>query len=386
MDLLAVGLSAHEQLSLLLDCLNEEKRITMKTHFFPRYKQFWSLHLGLTFFIAALQMIEPVVWNAMNATVLRHLTYWIVFFTAVVLLFRWLCKQYQSRKVALPKLIAMVGAYSLIFGFLIATSVIYLEFAVLLMINSAFQVPPTKDIFGGILFHGLKNQVLICVWVFLYFSVTSSRRAKEAELISLKLQSSLKEAQMSNLSNQLNPHFLFNSLNNIRFMIYEDQKKADYMITSLSDILRYTLESSKQEKVRLQEEVEVINRYVEIVSAQMEDRLFFTLSMPQNLNDYLIPPMVLQMLVENAVKHGLDHIPTRGNLDISIFDLGDQLAIEINNDIPDELRHKVPSTGIGLKNIKKRLYILYGDLASISTQKTETHFTVSMFLPKELLA
>ena len=152
----------------------------------------------------------------------------------------------------------------------------------------------------------LQAQVFICVWIFIYISHTGRRDARAQELANAQLQASLKEAQLRSLSNQLNPHFLFNSLNNIRFMIHEDPRQADAMLVGLSDILRYSLEGDRRSKVSLREEVAMIERYIAIAAVQLGERLRFTMDIPPHVLGCTVPPLLLQMLVENAVKHGVE--------------------------------------------------------------------------------
>jgi LytS/YehU family sensor histidine kinase len=155
------------------------------------------------------------------------------------------------------------------------------------------------------------------------------------------------------------------------------------MVTSLSEILRYSLESSQKEKVRLEEEITIIERYIAIMKSQLEDRLDFQLQIPENLNDYLIPPMILQILIENGIKHGLENIQQGGELTLSCDEDVHKLHFQIINDLPKKPITKTPSTGIGLKNIRKRLELLYGNNGDLVISKTQDKFIVILTIPKE---
>ncbi len=220
----------------------------------------------------------------------------------------------------------------------------------------------------------------------MYIGITTNRRVQETELNNLKLENSLKEAKLAGLANQLNPHFLFNSLNNIRFKIHENADHADRMITALSDILRYSLEGGKKEKVTLEEEVAITNQYVDILRLQLEDRLNYQLDIASSFLPYLVPPMILQMLVENAFKHGLENIREQSTLRVKCYDQGKSISLSVTNPICSGEDLGLPSpenTGIGLQNIQQRLNLLYGDNAAIHTKSENKNFVVEIILPKE---
>jgi LytS/YehU family sensor histidine kinase len=166
-------------------------------------------------------------------------------------------------------------------------------------------------------------------------------------------------------------------------MIHENQKNAANMVTALSEILRYSLESSRQEKVHLAEEIAIIERFIAIVKSQMEDRLIFQLNITEQFHEYLIPPMVLQMLIENGIKHGLENIKQGGELTVTCYDDDHKLYFQITNDLPQGLITKPPTTGIGLKNIRKRLELLYGCSGELLISNTQNKFIATLTIPKE---
>jgi LytS/YehU family sensor histidine kinase len=148
--------------------------------------------------------------------------------------------------------------------------------------------------------------------------------------------------------------------------------------------LRYSLASSRQEKVLLSQEVEIINRYIAIAQSQLEQRLVFELNIPDTHMDYLIPPMILQMLVENAVKHGLDNIRLGGELLVESEVVDHQLNIVVTNDLAQDYSSGRNSMGIGLKNIQQRLQLIYGSKGSFTSDKTESQFRAVISIPAEI--
>jgi len=223
----------------------------------------------------------------------------------------------------------------------------------------------------------------LLVWTMLYIGITSRRKTKQIEVDNLRLQNSLKEAELSSLSNQLNPHFLFNALNNIRFMIHEDANNAEKMLMSLSGVLRYSLDSSKNDLVPLIEELDISRSYIDLIQIQFEERLDFSLDVSHKLNHCTLPPMVLQMLLENAVKHGIDNIREGGKISVSAKLEGQALCVEVSNNLPSDHdsranRSKDSESGIGLLNIEQRLDLLYSGQGSLETEIKDDQFIVNV--------
>ncbi|MFT6098940.1 MAG: sensor histidine kinase YesM [Arenicella sp.] len=223
---------------------------------------------------------------------------------------------------------------------------------------------------------------LLC-WMMAYIGITSRRKTKQVEIDNLRLQNSLKEAELTSLSNQLNPHFLFNALNNIRFMIHEDANNAERMLMSLSGVLRYSLESSKNEKVSLKEELEISRLYIDLIKIQFEERLQFTLEISDQLLSCHLPPMVLQMLLENAVKHGIDNIREGGKIEVHAELENQIMTLHVCNDLPEDYATTQSEPGIGLFNIDQRLDLLYAGRGSVDTDITDNRFCVTVTIPQD---
>jgi two-component sensor histidine kinase len=361
----------------------------MALHFFPREREFWIYHLSAVAVGLMASTAIAVLWGHMVSLQIYTSLAWIPFYTLAVLALRWLYKRRGGDAVPMARLIAIVVLYSAAAGVLVGaavtTAVMPLYWRTITAKYKALKIPvvASEIVLLKFMDEAPKSQLFVAVWGFIYISVSGSRRIKNAELFNLRLQNNLKEAQLSSLSNQLNPHFLFNSLNNIRFMIHEDAQRADAMITSFSEILRYSLESSRHDKVSLGHEVSIIGKYLAIVKTQLEERLDFSLRIAPGLDDALMPPMVLQMLVENAVKHGLDQLQGGGTLNVEARQQGRSLLLEVRNDAPGMPAAVPGCTGIGLLNIEQRLHLLYGELAILTVARADGVFTVAITLPLE---
>ncbi len=202
-------------------------------------------------------------------------------------------------------------------------------------------------------------------YVMLYYEDLQEKLKVEAELKNL-----VNEAELTALRSQINPHFLFNSLNSISSLTITNPDKAQEMVIKLSDFLRYTLSHDKDEKASLKEEFSNLSRYLEIEKIRFGHRLNFVTNIPEDCDKFLIPNMILQPLIENAIKHGVYNSTEEVLVELTCKYDNDNIIIEIFNEYdPDSFNKK--GSGIGLKNIRKRLQIIYKrrDLLEISAEK-----------------
>jgi glucose-6-phosphate-specific signal transduction histidine kinase len=200
--------------------------------------------------------------------------------------------------------------------------------------------------------------VSACImWTVFYVAITATRRAVEMRVL-------LRDAQLRALEAQVNPHFLFNSLNTIRGLIVEDAGVAQDMVTRLANILRYNLEREKSSTVPLQREIEIVADYLAIESIRFDDRLTVRLEIQPAAAQAQVPSMLVQTLVENAVKHGIGARTDGGEILIRAFLRDRALILEIVNS-GQLTAPNTHSTQIGLINARERLRLLYGDRATL---------------------
>ncbi len=216
-------------------------------------------------------------------------------------------------------------------------------------------------------------------WTLIYVAIKSVARMQRIKMDRLQLEASLKESQLNTLKGQLNPHFMFNSLNNIRGLMLEDVEKARDMLTRLSEMLRYSLNMNNVNAISIEEELEIVNNYIALSKIQLEDRLEFQQEIKQALTQIKIPPMVLQMLVENAIKHGISNQKDGGKITLIVTDDNEKIILQVNN--TGTLNTHTDSTRIGLDNIKKRLELLYGDTAQFTLKEVENEVHAIIQIP-----
>lgn len=282
---------------------------------------------------------------------------YVIFFLAVILFTHLLRGQIRKRQwLSLPARRSaprLVGA-SVLTGLCASLQVLGLDAVTL----GALQNRPA---FLSVTF-GL---VGICViWTALYVAITAMRDA-------LEMRARLREAQLRALEGQVNPHFLFNSLNTIRGMIVEDPHVAQDMVTRLANILRYNLQREKQSTVPLEQEIEIVSDYLAIESIRFDERLTVRMEIQPAAAQAQVPSMLIQTLVENAVKHGIGTKTEGGEIVVRAAIRNGALALEIVNSgqlsAPAE-----GATQIGLNNARERLRLLYGENATLRLENRDS--------------
>jgi two-component system, LytTR family, sensor kinase len=205
----------------------------------------------------------------------------------------------------------------------------------------------------------------------LYYFFQRFRLAQAQQLAAAQLQTKLAEAQLENLRLQLQPHFLFNTLNTISSVMYEDVAAADVMLTQLSDLLRLTLRASRTHEIPLAEELQITRLYLELMQKRFEDKLRVNYAIDPALDTSLVPQLILQPLLENSLRHGMK--PGGEAIDISIAARRENgsLVLKVSDTgagLGAMNSSAVFGRGVGLSNIRNRLVQLYGDGQEFSIQ------------------
>lgn len=204
------------------------------------------------------------------------------------------------------------------------------------------------------------------VWSLIYFSLHYLENYQKAEIESLIWESAVKDFEIKTLKAQLNPHFMFNAMNSIRALIEEDPENAKIAVTKLSNILRYSLKIERTETVTLEDEIKTIQDYLDLEKIRFEERLKYNLNISPDSAKVEIPPMMIQTLIENGIKHGLSKRTNGGEVSlITKVDAGN-LFIEIRNTGHLNKEQLRTSDGFGIANTKHRLNLLFGEDASFS--------------------
>ncbi len=212
------------------------------------------------------------------------------------------------------------------------------------------------------------------IWVLLYIFVSYTIEIQKSNIERIKMQASIEASEAKILKAQINPHFMFNALNSIRALIYEEPKKAQNGITQLSNILRSSLVANRRLTIPLKEELRTIEDYLALEKVRYEERLQSTLEIDQNTLNVEVPPMMLQTLVENAIKHGVQKAERWGFIEIKAQLKDGILEVNIRNTgVFEEHDNHEDHTGFGLENTRRRLNLIYGQQATFEIFQEEIH-------------
>jgi signal transduction histidine kinase len=223
--------------------------------------------------------------------------------------------------------------------------------------------------------------LITAIWWLIYFVWHYIDRSRNTQVDKLKLESTVKELELKTIKSQLNPHFIFNALNSIRALVDENPQRARTAITELSNILRSSMQVEKAETVSLENELNIVKDYLALENIRFEERLRVKYDIDPETLELPIPPMMLQTLVENAIKHGISRIVTGGTVIIGshVRNIHHEITIENTGQIGEA---KTIGHGFGLQSTRQRLSLLYGNRASFDIyNKNEETVEAKVLMP-----
>jgi two-component system, LytTR family, sensor kinase len=230
--------------------------------------------------------------------------------------------------------------------------------------------------------NGYSDLWMYWLFAFLALSLVYYRKFVDREVSAAVLQAQLARTELQMLKMQLHPHFLFNTLHSISALMQRDVPAADRMLVQLSDLLRITLDTSGSDLVTFKHELEMVHSYVEIEKTRFEDRLAIVFRIEPETLDAQVPSMLMQPLIENAVRYGIARRSGAGQIEISATICNDRLRIMVVNDAAVEGAEDSHGIGIGLRNTQSRLQHLYGDKQSFQSRRGQSgKFEVCVELP-----
>ena len=213
----------------------------------------------------------------------------------------------------------------------------------------------------------VENALYIIPWTLIYYFFHYIEKSRKQQLDTLKLEALVKELELKTIKSHINPHFIFNALNSIRALIDENPFRARTAITELSNILRSSMQTEKQETVFFEKELNIVKDYLALEHIRFEDRLNVQYEIAENTLTQQIPPMMLQTLVENAIKHGISKQVNGGTVTIvsNLKERYHQLVIRNTG----RLNKTGNEDGFGLMSTRNRLHLLFGEDADFNIRE-----------------
>jgi LytS/YehU family sensor histidine kinase len=264
---------------------------------------------------------------------------------------------------ALPKFMMGILATSLLIGLM------------RMGLDTAFNLSsPSRqkmDFLTRLLYNTMNDGLLIVPWTLIYYVYHYIENSRKQQLDTLKLEALVKELELKTIKAHINPHFIFNALNSIRALIDENPVRARTAITELSNILRSSMQAEKLETVTFEKELNIVKDYLALEHIRFEDRLQVEYDIDEDTLDQPIPPMMLQTLVENAIKHGISHQVDGGKVKI-VSDFKDdfhELVILNTGGLNGNINGGRNVDGFGLASTKNRLQILFGQRANFDIRE-----------------
>lgn len=332
---------------------------------------YWTLQIGGWSTYAIVQIMTSVIASGsqgVNTQRIVFLTYEAVFCLLITHFFRHLINQWKWLSLSMARLIPKVVVSVFVLGLVMY----FIRMPVSLplgLFNAGVAFDP-ENIFGLTLYYA----IIFFLWSVLYFIYNYFERYNT----SLKLEASVKEIELNNLKSQLNPHFIFNALNSIRALVDENPTKSKQAINQLSNILRNSLVTEKRGLTKFDEELKIVKDYLGLESIRFEERLKTEFDIAPGSSDFAVPPLMIQTLVENGIKHGISKLTEGGIIQMKTRVENDYLKIYIRNSGQFHLNgSRNAGGGLGLENTRQRLKLIYGDEAKFRIITENNNFVLT---------
>ncbi|MFY0603120.1 MAG: histidine kinase [Flavobacteriaceae bacterium] len=336
---------------------------------------------ALLFSIVVIIQILSTEQNRSSEVLLRHIVLFVsVYFMWALLLdyMTALIKPFNKEKPVFYQVTErLISSFILVLFNLVVTNIIYY---IILISFWNFTITEAYLDFQPYIIKSIIIRFLdvIIIGIILKF-IDAYQMLQEQKLKMVTLENKLHISQLETLRNQLDPHFLFNTLHTLNTLIGYDDKKARSMIIKVTNLLRKILDKREKQLITFDEELEYFTNYLEIEEERFHDRLEVALEIAIETREIMVPTLMLQPLIENAFKHGIGQIEGKGIITLTAFIREGVFIISLSNTIPDnELSIVYNSTKVGLENLESRLQQVYGEKYLFSTKKEKDSFIATI--------
>lgn len=275
------------------------------------------------------------------------------------LVIKWRGWMMESIEKVIPKLAIALIASSMIFSLMVLTGIDYFGLG-----NESSK---KLTFFARLLGSTVDNGLFILPWLLIYYFYHFFQKSRRQQMDTLRLETLIKELELKTIKAHINPHFIFNALNSIRALVDENPQRARKAITELSNILRSSMQSEKMETVPFEKELLIVKDYLALENMRFEDRLKVEYDIDEDTLNQHVPPMMLQTLVENAIKHGISKQINGGVVKVGSDFKGDFHVLTVQN--TGRLNGEVNEFGFGISSTNNRLSLLYGEKANFEIKQ-----------------
>jgi hypothetical protein len=328
---------------------------------------YWLMQTGGWATYALVQIVASVIASASGTISVQRivfLTYEAFFCFLITHAYRYFINRWRwlslGMPLLIPRVLLSVFVLGLIMYFVRIPATISLD-----MFNQRILFDP-MNIIGQSFYYS----ILFFLWSVFYFIYNYFERYNK----SLKMEASIKEIELNNLKSQLNPHFIFNALNSIRALVDENPEKSKMAINQLSNILRNSLVADKRGLTKFGDELKIVKDYLGLESIRFEERLRTDFDVDASSKSFLVPPLMVQTLVENGVKHGISKLTEGGLIQVIAKVDHNHLKITIRNSGQYHINGHKKRAGLGLSNTAQRLKLLYGEDAHFEIKNENDSF------------
>ncbi len=284
---------------------------------------------------------------------------------------RMIIKEYRLLDKSIKKQIIYFILVTIIFAFLYACAEVGLE----KIFNLREKSSPKISLMNEITRNFINSFFLLFIWNLLYYTFHYVERTRRQEVDTLKLQSLVKELELKTIKSHINPHFIFNALNSIRALVDENPSRARTAITELSNILRSSMQTEKLETVPLERELNIVKDYLALEKMRFEERLNIEMNIDEDTLEQPVPPMMLQTLVENAIKHGISKKVDGGTIRVSSDFVANHHELVVQNS--GQLGVYINENGFGVRSTQDRLNLLYQGKATFAIKNLDNEMVES---------
>lgn len=339
---------------------------------------YWISQIGgWLLYAAVVGVFNVLTGNKLSAELIYSLISIFLIGLSVAHLFRLIIIKLNWMRYNIPRLVPRI-----LIGTLLAGIVVYFLKSIIIeriIVQNDYELNVTEA-FPSI----ISWTLLYLIWSLLYFLFHFVTNYKKEEIKNLRWQAAKNEIELNKLKSQLNPHFIFNSMNSIRALVNEDPVLAKEAITQLSNVLRNSLLMGRKKLISLDDEMKLVSDYLGLEKTRFEERLTIIKNIRKETEGFLLPPLMVQTLVENGIKHGTSKLPEGGIIEINSTLKEGNLEIEIfNSGVYDSAKES--ETGFGILNTIQRLKLMYGEKALFKIINENGRVKTTLLIPQETI-